>query len=202
MDFNSKKRKKELINLIKKNPSNKDIIKSNIYFPIILKYIDNNIFNDINFCKELLHRNGMALEYMPENIKNDKNLVIIAVFNNGYSLQFASDELRADYDVVSKAILKYKQPLKYASENLQIVFRDKWNNYYAEHHENEWTGYEISYNGIFTSKEKMEEIYEMQKGKNSKKNKNLDSEQEEISDDEQIIIDDFNFEENDIDENN
>ena len=42
----------------------------------------------------------------------------------------------------------------------------------------------------------------MQKGKNSKKNKNLDSEQEEISDDEQIIIDDFNFEENDIDENN
>ena len=45
----------------------------------------------------------------------------------------------------------------------------------------------------------MEEIYEMQKGKNNKKNKNLDSEPEEILDDEQIIIDDFNFEENDTD---
>ena len=66
------------------------------------------MFNDINFCKELLHKNGMALEYMPESIKNDKNLVIIAVFNNGYSLQFASDELRADYDVVSNLIAAAK----------------------------------------------------------------------------------------------
>ena len=188
MEFNNKRRKKEIINLIKKNPSNKDIIKSNIYFPIILKFIDKNIFKDIDFCMELLHKNGMALEYMPESIKNNKKLVTVAVYNNGYSLQFASNELRADYDVVSKAILKYKLPLKYASENLQIFFRDKWNNYYAEHHENKWTGYEISYNGIFTSKEKMEEIYEMQKGKNNKKNKNLDSEPEEILDDEQIII--------------
>ena len=205
MKFDNEKRKEKIINLIKENPSNKNIIKSNINFPIILKFINKNVFKDINFCMELLHINGMALEYMPESIKNDKKLVTTAVSNNGFSLQFASDELRADYDVVSKAVLRYKLPLKYASENLQLFYRDKWIKYYAEHHENEWTGYEIVHNGIFTSEEKMKEIYEMQEAKNSKKIKKfqeLDSEPEEILEDEQIIIDDFNFEENDSDENN
>ena len=45
--------------------------------------------------------------------------------------------------------------------SLQLFFRDKWIKYYAEHHENEWTGYEITCNGIFTSEEKMREIYEI-----------------------------------------
>ena len=199
-------KKKEIINLIKKNPNNKDIIKSNIHFPSILKYIDKSLFDDITFCMDLLHINGMSLEYMPQNIKNNKKLVTTAVQNNGFSLQFASNELRADYDIVSKAILKYKKPLKYASENLQIYFRDKWANYYSKHHENNWTGYEINHNGIITSEEKMKEIYEKEFTKKSKKKKNSDLEIEETSDDllddTQIIIDDFNFEENDNDDNN
>ena len=202
------KKEKEIINLIKKNPNNTDIILSNINFPIILNYINTDLFKDATFCFEVLHRNGMALKYMPENIKNDKVFVFFAVSSNGFSLQFASNELRADYDIVSEAILKYKTPLKYASENLQLYFKDKWEKYYAIHHENKWTGYEITHNGIFTSEEIMKEIYEMQEAKNKKKKKEkqndefdteLDSESEEILEYEQIILDDFSFEENDID---
>lgn len=206
MGFRKKSKKKEIISLIKKNPNNKDIIKSNIYLPIILKYINKNLFEDAAFCMELLHKNGMALEYMPKSIKNNKTLVIIAVQNNGFSLKFASDELKCDYDIVSKAILKYKLPLKYASENLQVFFRDKWDNYYSNHHENNWTGYEFVHNGLFTSEEKMKEIYEMEVIKKNKKkiitDLELEESQNDLLDDPQIIIDDFYFEENDSDDNN
>ena len=206
MASRKKSKKEEIIKLIKQNPNNKDIIKSNIYLPIILKYINKNLFEDTNFCMELLYKNGMALEYMPKSIKNNKKIVTIAIQSNGFSLKFASDELKCDYDIVSKAILKYKLPLKYASENLQVFFKDKWDNYYSKHHENRWTGFEIMHNGLFTSEEKMKEIYEMEVAKKKKKKKNTDLETEEaqddLLDDTQIIIDDFNFEENDSDDTN
>ena len=205
MASRKKNKREEIIKLIKQNPNNKDIIKSNIYLPTILKYINKNLFEDTNFCMELLHKNGMALEYMPKSIKNNKQLVTIAVQSNGFSLKFASDELKCDYDIVTKAILKYKLPLKYASENLQVFFKDKWDKYYSNHHENNWTGYEIFHNGLFTPEEKMKEIYEIEVAKKKKKkNTDLDSEepQDDLLDEPQIIIDDFNFEENDSDDTN
>lgn len=197
-------REEYAIKEIKKSPKDKLKIKEKVgLYPKILKYIDKDLLNDDEFCKEILLINGMSLKYMPEKIKRNKGFVFLAIEKSaGFALKYADDGLKADYEIVKKAVQKYKMPLKYASEDLQLFFKEKWDEYYKEHKENCWTGFEITYNGIRTSKEAMDELYEKEKNKkNKKKKKNNDIEEQEESlenfEEEQLFIDDYSFEEND-----
>lgn len=198
--------KDEAIQIIKENPNDKVKIKKYIStYPEILVYVNEELFKDTKFCIEILLINGMALKYMPEEIKKNKEYVIMAVKSSGgFALKFASNELRADYEVVKNAILKYKKPLKYASEDLQMYYKEKWDNYYKNHHEKKWGGYEIVHNGIRTPKEVIDAIREMEENKKKKKKGRKDIDLENVYDDidenmkdEQIFIDDYNFEERD-----
>ena len=204
-------KKDEAIQIIKENPNDKAKIKQYIStYPDILVYANEELFKDSKFCIEILLINGMALEYMPEEIQNNKEYVIMAIKSSGgFALKFASNELRADYEVVKNAILKYKKPLKYASEDLQMYYKEKWDKYYKTHHEREWGGYEIIYNGIRTPKEKMDEIYEKDKEKERKRKQknskkidldNVYKELEELMKEEQIKLNDYSFEEKDYEE--
>jgi len=196
-------RKKEIIRKVEENPSDKNLIKDNIYlYPEILEYIDEKLFKDKEFCKELLYINGMALKYIPKEMKEDKEVVIIALKSSaGFALRYADEKLKADIEIVKQAILKYKKPLKYASEDLQIYFKSRWEKYYKNHPYEKWSGYYIAYNGIKTSKEDMDRIYE-EENKKKKKDKNIESQNsfEEIKDfleENQIKFNEYNFEEKD-----
>ena len=198
--------KKIILEYIEENPNDKEYIKSHIgRYPELLEYVDRNIFDDLDFCKQILTINGMLLEFMPEKIKSNKELVIIAIKNSvGFAICFADKELRKDIDIVKYAILKYKFPLVYASEDLQLYFMEKWNEYYLNNKERKWSGYKVFYNGIRTPKDEMYKIYKNNKvRKKSKKEKEeikKNEEYEAIKDflaEQQIKFNEYSFEEND-----
>ncbi len=197
---------KKIIKYIEEKPNDKGIIKLNVVrYPQILEYVDQEIFEDKDFCVKILSINGMLLEYMPDKIKSNKELVIIALKNSGgFALSFADKKIRTDIEVVKHAIIKYKYPLLYASEELQFYFKQKWDKYYSKHNERSWNGYNISFNGINTSKEEMNKIYNNEtKPKKSKKYREKirkNQEYEAIKDfleEQQIKFNEYNFEEKD-----
>ena len=198
-------KKEKIIKHIEENYDNKDVIKEYVYnYPFILEYIDQDLLKDREFCMELLYINGMTLYYMPEEIRMDKELVIIAINRSaGFALKFADESLKKDIEVIKYAILKYKEPLKYASEDLQIYFKNKWEDYFKKHVNQEWTKYKISHNGIRNTKEEMDIIYKKENDKKKKKkndtediNRNL-KELKECLEEMQIKFNEYDFEESD-----
>lgn len=129
------KNDKYLIAITEENPNDKELILKNMLYCIkILDYIDQDLFEDIDFVKKVLSTNGMSLEYMPQEIQNNKELVIIALNNSaGFALKFASEDLRNDRDVVKEAVKQWKAPIKYASQELQEEFNQNLKEFYQKH---------------------------------------------------------------------
>ena len=196
------KKKIEIIKQVEKNNDNKEVIKKCVYmYPECLEHIKKELLLNREYCKELLHINGMTLFYMPEEIKKDKELVLLAIDRSaGFALKFADDTLKKDFEVVKHAILKYKEPLKFASEDLQMYFKGKWEEYFDKHIYEEWTGYEINYNSIRNTEEEMQKIYEKENSTKKKKQEKVDKELEtlkECLEEMQISFNEYDFEEND-----
>ena len=129
-----KEEERTFIEWIREKPNDKELILTAIGCPRILKFIDKDLFNDREFIKELISKNGFALQYMPKEYKDDKEIVLIALEESaGFALKYASKRLRADREVVYKAVKKYGKPLEYASQELQDEINKIWNDYYSKH---------------------------------------------------------------------
>ena len=93
MEFNSKKRKKELINLIKKNPNNKDIIKSEIMVKerkINVLRIDNK-----DYISDVI--NKMYVSDLLKCLDRDELLVIRLRIWNGFIFEEITDIMNSFY---------------------------------------------------------------------------------------------------------
>lgn len=125
---------KAFIKMVKSTPNDKETILIAIGYPKILKFIDKSLFEDREFMKELITKNGFALQYMPEEFKDDKEIVLIALRESaGFALKYASKRLRADREVVYQAVKKYIRPLDYASKELQDEINKIQDEYYIKH---------------------------------------------------------------------
>ena len=124
-----------LIAITEESPKDKELILKNMLYCIkILDYIDQDLFEDIDFVKKVLSTNGMSLEYMPPEIQNNKELVNIALNNSaGFALKFASEDLRNNKEVVKEAVKQWKAPIKYASQELQEEFNQNLKEFYQKH---------------------------------------------------------------------
>ena len=90
---------------------------------IVLGYINNLLFFDRTFMKDMVAFDGMLLEYAPNfEIANDRNIVLEAVKQNGFSLQFASQQLRNDVEIVKEATKSEPESLEFASSLLRDDF--------------------------------------------------------------------------------
>lgn len=129
-----RKKEKTFIEMIKERPKDKELILTGIGYPKILKFIDNSLFEDREFMKQLISENGFALQYMTKELKDDKEIVLIALRESaGFALKYASKRLQADREVVYQAVKKYRKPLEYASQELQDEINKKIDDYYSKY---------------------------------------------------------------------
>lgn len=86
---------------------------------ILLKYVSEELRNNIEIVKLAISQNVFALEFASEELRNNIEVIKFAVSQTCFALQFASEELRNNIEVVKLAISQDGITLKYASEELR-----------------------------------------------------------------------------------
>jgi len=80
---------------------------------------DKIFYEDKNFFKYAVYKNGNVLQYGSDDFKSDKEIVTIATTSNSQALQYATDELKADKEFIAFIVKTNPYAFEFASEELK-----------------------------------------------------------------------------------
>ena len=103
-----------------KTPHDAPMLHPQFYLqPTASKPESATLWNNKEFVRVAVKKNGLALQHASRELQSDKELVLAAVTQNGLALQYASEELKRDKEIVLAAVTKNGEVLQYVNKEFK-----------------------------------------------------------------------------------